>query len=242
MKPDTPSRERAMGEVMVLVFQIHGTGRSGVGYHEVRAGTGPVAPKEKGTPHCHKRVALITDAPRRPPLSKLKLFPHVSRKKGGSRGAKCHGDQEVTSTADGNASQAMERENAHAACWEGRQTQSLYLRMPPTQRAIAFAHYSCPADPEASLAVGRRRCSRTVGCTSGGKICPRVPRACHGAAECTAVGWNACERPGTTISWGNARSTSRRRIQIDRARCSASMGRVGRALASVDADDGSGAP
>ena len=61
MKPDTPSRERAMGEVMVLVFQIHGMGRSGVGYHEVRAGTGPVAPKEKGTPHCHKRVALITD-------------------------------------------------------------------------------------------------------------------------------------------------------------------------------------
>ena len=52
MKPDTPSRERAMGEVMVLVFQIHGMGRSGVGYHEVRAGTGPVAPKEKGTPHC----------------------------------------------------------------------------------------------------------------------------------------------------------------------------------------------
>ena len=41
MKPDTPSRERAMGEVMVLVFQIHGMGRSGVGYHEVRAGTGP---------------------------------------------------------------------------------------------------------------------------------------------------------------------------------------------------------
>ena len=74
MKPDTPSRERAMGEVMVLVFQIHGTGRSGVGYHEVRAGTGPVAPKEKGTPHCHKRVALITDAPRRPPLSKLKFY------------------------------------------------------------------------------------------------------------------------------------------------------------------------
>ena len=54
MKPDTLSCERAMGEVMVLVFQIHGMGRSGVGYHEVSAGTVPGATKEKGAPHCLK--------------------------------------------------------------------------------------------------------------------------------------------------------------------------------------------
>ena len=94
MKPDTPSRERAMGEVMVLVFQIHGMGRSGVGYHEVRAGTGPVAPKEKGTPHCHKRVALITDAPRRPPLSKLQVcVPQKRRKQRSEVSWRSGGDQ-----------------------------------------------------------------------------------------------------------------------------------------------------